>query len=69
MQLRILRKRKLLTQLQLAKLLNCSIGCISLWEAGKSSPNIMTMRKLADVLEVDLNTIVNCFLQNEKDQV
>lgn len=62
-----LRKSKKLTQRELASKLNISRTAISSYE-NNVVPPLDTMRKLADALEVDLNTIVNCFL-HEKDQV
>lgn len=41
--LRNFRKARGLTQLQLAELLNVSVGVVSKWEIGLSSPDIDTM--------------------------
>ena len=62
-----LRKTKNLTQNQLATKLNCSRTLISAYE-NKVTPNIAQMQKLADALEVDLQTIVACFVQDKKQQ-
>lgn len=62
-----LRKTKNLTQNQLATKLNCSRTLISAYE-NKVTPNIAQMQKLADALDVDLQTIVACFVQQDKKQ-
>ncbi len=41
-----LRRRKLLKQTDLAKLLDVSISCITRWENGKYEPTIEVKRKL-----------------------
>lgn len=60
-----LRKAKNLTQNQLAKKLNCSRTLVSAYE-NKTIPTISQMQKLADALDVDLQTIVACFVQDNK---
>ena len=63
MQLKILRKRKLLTQTDLAKLLGCSTTCISYWENGKTCPKFKTINKLAEILNETPEAIVKCFTE------
>ena len=45
-----LRRRALLTQAQLAELLECSVQCVSFWENSYRTPSLSSWRKLADVL-------------------
>ena len=47
-----LRKRKKLTQAQLAEQLGISAQAVSKWESGISCPDIMTLVPLSQVLEV-----------------
>ncbi len=54
-----LRKEKGLTQLQLAELLNVTDKAISRWETGKGYPDIELLQKIAEVLEVNLNELLN----------
>ena len=44
--IRNMRKRALLSQEELAKLLNVSVGTINRWENGKTKPNITAMKKI-----------------------
>ena len=45
------RLRKQLTQAALAKLLKVTPNCITQWESGARRPNIVMLKKLAEVLE------------------
>ena len=51
-----------------ANKVNLSISTISYYCSKKRIPPIATMQKLADALDVDLITIVNCFAVTEKDK-
>lgn len=64
--LKNIREDNNLTQKQLAR--NCATtqSTISKWELRKVTPTIAQMQKLADALEVDLQTIVACFVQDNK---
>lgn len=66
MKLRVLRHLKEITQADLAKLVNVSTNAISQYESNQRTPKLDTMQKLADALDVDLQTIVNCFVKNEE---
>lgn len=48
--LKRIRKEKKLTQIQLAKMLECTQNEVSRWEAGKWMPSILTAVKIADAL-------------------
>lgn len=56
--LKRIRKEKGLTQVQLAKELECTQNEISRWEAGKWYPSISTAVKIADVLECTVDELV-----------
>lgn len=57
--LRTARKRKNLTQLELAKLLDMkNKQSISDWESGKSMPKTSTLIKIAEILDVSLDWLV-----------
>jgi len=49
------RKRITISQAQLAKRLFISSQAVGKWERGESMPDIITLNRLADILEVDLN--------------
>ena len=57
---------KNITQSMLAKKLKVTQPCVSNWCNRKGQPNLQTMQKLADALDVDLQTIVACFVQDNK---
>ena len=49
------RKKKNMSQAQLAGFLFISPQAVGKWERGESSPDIITFNRLAEILEVDLN--------------
>lgn len=51
-----------------ANKVNLSISTISYYCSKKRIPPIATMQKLADALDVDLLTIVNCFTEKDKSE-
>ena len=48
------RKKKKLTQQELAKLLNVSDKTISAWETGKNSPDLGVLKNVSKYLDIDL---------------
>jgi transcriptional regulator with XRE-family HTH domain len=50
----ILRKKQRLTQVQLAKLLKCSVEFISLVERGVNAPSVARLEDFARVLKVEV---------------
>ena len=55
------RKKKNLSQAQLAQLLSVSSQAAGKWERGESMPDIITFNRLAEVLGVDLNYFSEIF--------
>ena len=53
--LKKIRKEKGYTQKQLANLLNVSQNAVYNWENQKCDPDIDTLERLSDILEVDMN--------------
>ena len=49
--LKELRKKNGMTQEKLAKMIEVSSGTVAMWETGKRKPNIITLKKLAHILE------------------
>lgn len=49
------RKKKNISQAQLAQFLFISPQAVGKWERGESSPDIITFNRLSEILEVDLN--------------
>lgn len=50
-----------MSQAELAKHMNLSKSAISMFESGARRPKIDTIKKLAEVLEVDVKDILECF--------
>ncbi len=63
--LREIRKKKNITIKELALKLKLTRNAITQYETGKRTPSLQTMQKLADALEVDLQTIFECFVKSE----
>jgi len=58
MKLKELRKKQNLTQLELANKIGVVESTISLYESGKREPDISTLIKLADCLNISIDEIV-----------
>ena len=52
--LKVVRKQKGLSQAELGKLLGVQAQTIGRWETGKSEPNLETVNKLCEILDVPL---------------
>ena len=52
------RKKKSLTQMQLAEKLNITDRAVSKWETGKAMPDSSIMLALCDVLEITVNDLL-----------
>lgn len=50
----------------LANMTGLSISSISRYSKNERTPTFQTMQKLAEALEVDLQTIIECFVQDSK---
>jgi uncharacterized protein YjbI with pentapeptide repeats len=59
------RKRLSLSQVQLAEKLFISAQAVGKWERGESMPDILTLNKMADILNVDLNYFSETFSSSE----
>ena len=53
-----LRKKKNMTQDELAEKLNVTRQAVSSWENGKTQPDVETLTQLAEVLEVSVERII-----------
>lgn len=53
------RKKKSLTQMQLAEMLNITDRAISKWENGKAMPDSSIMLELCDILEISVNELLS----------
>ena len=58
-QIRLLRKRRNLTQRELAEASGLSRNTLSLLERGQTSPTVSTLKRLAVALGVDINAFFN----------
>jgi transcriptional regulator with XRE-family HTH domain len=59
--LRELRRRRLLTQAELAQRVGVSLQSVQAWEWGKSEPRLRHIRRLAEVLEVPAEELLQDF--------
>lgn len=68
--LRMIRKSKNVSIKDLSKKIGTTRNAISQYETRRRTPSLETMQKIAKALDVDLQTIVNCFIddENKKDQ-
>ena len=53
------RKKKKLTQMQLAEMLNITDRAVSKWENGKAMPDSSIMLELCDILEINVNELLS----------
>ena len=56
-------KNKNFSKTALANMTGLSISSICRYSKNERTPTVQTMQKLADALEVDLQTIIECFVQ------
>ncbi len=57
--LKAARKQRDLSQKELAKLIGVQAQTIGRWETGKSKPNLETLNKLCEILDVTLHYFIN----------
>ena len=57
-----------MTQKTLAIKLKVTQPIVSFWCNSKRTPTFANMQKLAEVLEVDFQTIVKCFTKDNKEE-
>lgn len=57
--MRELRKQKGLTMKELGKAVGVAESTISLYENGKHEPDLTTMKRIADVLEVSIDELID----------
>ncbi len=62
-----LRKEKNITQKELANKLNISRQAISQWEVGKAMPDSLTMSKMCNIFNININELLNCEIKEEKN--
>lgn len=60
MKISSLRKEKKMTQLELAKLMHVTDKAVSKWERDLSCPDINSLVKLAELLEVSIDELMQC---------
>ena len=63
------RKKLSISQAQLAEKLFISAQAVGKWERGESLPDILTLNKLADILNIDLNYFSEKFNSSETEKV
>ncbi|WP_443026634.1 helix-turn-helix domain-containing protein [Sphingomonas sp. IC-11] len=57
----MLRLQRGMSQGELARIMSTSQAAISRLESGEQEPRLLTLRKLADALDVDLNVLGRAF--------
>lgn len=63
------RKKLDMSQTELGKALNYSNKNISKWEKGETTPDIFTLKKLAKIFNVTLDTLTNPILDENKEAI
>lgn len=56
--LKEVRKKKLLTQVQLAEALHIASGTVAMWEVGKREPNFEMVTRIANFFDVSLDYLL-----------
>lgn len=56
-------KQKKMTQEKLANQIGVSQQLVSFWCVGKMEPSIKHLKLISQVLKVDMETLVNCFVE------
>lgn len=64
--LKKLRTQKGLTQIQLAKRMFVNKATISKWESGSRLPDVTMITRLAEVLEVDVGTLLSTAIESDE---
>lgn len=68
MMISALRKEKMLTQLELANMMNITDKAISKWERDISCPDINSLPRLAEILGVTVDQLMQCQNQGERNK-
>lgn len=56
--LKLLRKQKHISQVDLARALGVASGTVGMWETNRRDPDISTLRKIADYFGVGVNELI-----------
>ena len=67
--LKKLRKDKGLSQQELAEKMYVTNVTVSRWESGHRLPDVMMMSRLAEVLGVDVNVLLNAVAQSDDSPI
>ncbi|MGN0647144.1 MAG: helix-turn-helix domain-containing protein [Oscillospiraceae bacterium] len=68
-QLKEMRKRKRITQAQLAEMCHVSQGTIANWEAGNRQPDLPTVSMIADVMEITVDKLIGRSTPSEPSNI
>lgn len=63
MYLKEIRKDSGVSQSDMAKKLGISQGAIAMWETGKRVPKTTDLPKIAEALQVPVETVLECFIK------
>ena len=66
MNLKTMREAVNITQAEMAKTLGLKQSSVAMWETGKSVPKTTDLPKLAKVLNVSVEEIINCFTEKQR---
>lgn len=67
--LKQLRIKKGLTQVEFAKKFNISSGTIAMWETGKRTPDVETLKKIANFFDVTLDYLLFDNLETDNSKI
>lgn len=60
-----LRQKNNMTQKELAEKLNVTYQAVSKWETGKNLPDLLIMKQISELFNIDINELMN--IQNKKE--
>lgn len=67
--LKQLRIKKGITQVEFAKKFNISSGTIAMWETAKRTPDVETLKKIADFFDVTIDYLLFDSLETNDNQI
>lgn len=66
--LKILRKDKNITQKELANFLKVTQSAVGMWESAQRTPDIMTIKKIADYFQVNIDDLLNADYKSSSNE-
>jgi len=69
-EIKIIRQKAFMTQIEFAKELNVSFSTVNRWESGKTRPNMKAMKQMNRFCEqngIPFQPLQNCWLEEKED--